>query len=172
VNTIDWRRIQSLNLYPVAWRVARTYDADVGDVLGDMVLAIAERARSDLTFLEQTDAYIRQWSKWRATDRFYRPSPATAPLDDERVASKESEPQAARPCLADVEIALMALPGDLRDVAAVLLSDPGRFLAGGHRGNVNKAALGREFGRSAWWARERLGRLQCALASINGVSTV
>jgi hypothetical protein len=175
-NTINWQRITTLNLAPLAMLLARRYGADFDEVLSGMILSIAERALEVPDFLDQTDSYIRQYAKWATLRRFcpYRSRwapTAIVPLDGDVAGQVEAE-EPRGPCPADLEAALMVLPGDLRDVAAVLLSAPERFLAGGHHGNVNKAALARAFNHSEWWARERLNRLQCALAFINGVSTV
>jgi hypothetical protein len=196
---IDWDRIlliaQGTRFRKVAWKIARFTGAGVGDVRQTMIEAIAKRASREPTFLEQTESYVVTWGYWRASrnpallDQTQPESYYARMHLSKRVAQVElsdgiaalcaapalaagSEPDDGRPCLADLEIALMALPGDLRTIASAMLADPERFLAGGHHGNVNKSSLAAAFGRSQWWARERLGRLRCALVSINGAGTV
>jgi hypothetical protein len=187
---IDWDRIlliaQGTRFRKVAWKIARLTGASVGDVRQTMIEAIAKRASREPTFLEQTESYVVTWGYWRASrnpallDQTQPESYYARMHLGKRVAQVElsdgiaafcaapaPEPDDGRPCLADLEIALMALPDELRDIAETMLSAPERFLAGGHHGNVNKAALSREFGRSEWWARNRLTALRCALAPLN-----
>jgi hypothetical protein len=159
---VDWQRIVSIELRPLAWKIAKAWGADVEDVHADLVLAIAEHAAINPAYLEQTNAYVTTWARWRVSDAYRKGKAITSSeFDDETIAWEEPH----RPTFDDLELAVKALPESLRAIAEAILAapGPGQLLIGerwGKGARLNVAAVSRAIGYSESWTRTLVKRIR------------
>jgi hypothetical protein len=143
-----------------------------------MTFNVLEKAAQDPNLLLQKAAYVVNAGKWPVLNRLevesHLPGVALSEEMDEVLADDAPDlaealavPPAAGAALADkvgpeMAAAIMALPDELRQLAEMMLDDPGGCVRG--TGTLNLAEVMRRTGWSFWKVKDRVTKMRRHLA--------